>query len=196
MDELSRLELQRIELIQKRTDYHPDVILLNDQITQVKNELAKYNQNTIIAYNIITNSLNNKQNRLNEMMNKYSVDLQKLPDQEAKLASLVRKKDALEKMYNLLFDKREEMKVAELSKIQDIIVLDPAIEAVKPIYPNRKLNLLFAGIFGIIAGLFAAIISQSFDTKIADVNEIEESFDYPILSVIPPYDKKTRDLIS
>jgi capsular exopolysaccharide synthesis family protein len=98
-------------------------------------------------------------------------------------------------MYTLLLDKREEMKVAELSKMQDIIILDPAIEPVKPISPNKKLNLLFAGLFGLFAGLFAAFITHFTDNKISDIREIENSFNYPILSVIPPYDKKIGEMI-
>jgi tyrosine-protein kinase Etk/Wzc len=196
LDELSRLELRKIELTQKRTKMHPDVILLTDQINNIKNELTKYNNNTLIAYNIITNALDNRQIKLDNLILKYSSNLEKLPKQEATLAGLVRKKDALEKMYNLLFDKREEMKVAELSKMQDIIVLDPAIEPIKPIYPNKKLNLLFAALFGLIAGIFGAIITQTYDTTITDVSEIESTFDYPILSVIPPFEKKTLDLLN
>ena len=88
------------------------------------------------------------------------------------------------------------MKIAELSEMQDIIVVEPAVEAIKPIYPNKNLNLFFAGLFGLIAGIFAAIVTQSYDTKIGDINEIENSFNYPILSVIPPYKKKTKNLIA
>ncbi|MCB0744463.1 MAG: hypothetical protein KDC67_11205, partial [Ignavibacteriae bacterium] len=149
LKELTNAELKRIELLQKRTEMHPDVILIDEQISRIKEELSKYNNNTLTAFRIISNSLKNKQENINSIIAKYSADLEKLPEQESKLASLMRQKEAYEKMYTLLLQKREEMRVAELSKLQDIIILDKAIEPIKPIAPNKKLNLLFASLFGL-----------------------------------------------
>jgi len=102
---------------------------------------------------------------------------------------LIRDKDGLEKMYNLLLDKREEMKVAELSRIQDVTVIESAVEPKEAISPHKKLNLLAALIFGLIVGIIGAFIVNYNDKKINDISDIENSFNYPILSVIPPFDK-------
>jgi len=60
MTHLSDLELQKLELLQKRTENHPDVINLNEQIRLAEDKLADYNQNTLTAYRIITNTLEKK----------------------------------------------------------------------------------------------------------------------------------------
>ena len=57
-------------------------------------------------------------------------------------------------------------------------------------------NLFLAGLFGLIVGIFSALVIQSYETKIADIKEIEKSFNYPILSVIPSYNTKTKNLIT
>ena len=152
LKELTNSELRRIELLQKRTEMHPDVILIDEQISRIKEELSKYNNNTLTAFRIISNSLKNKQGNINSIIAKYSADLEKLPEQESKLASLMRQKEAYEKMYTLLLQKREEMRVAELSKLQDIIILDKAIEPIKPIAPNKKLNLLIISYHNSVKG--------------------------------------------
>ena len=41
MTRLSDLEMQRLELLQKRTEKHPDVIALDEQIRSVKEKLAR-----------------------------------------------------------------------------------------------------------------------------------------------------------
>ncbi|MDX1702633.1 MAG: hypothetical protein R3250_18525, partial [Melioribacteraceae bacterium] len=130
--QLSELELRKLELLQKRTESHPDVINLEEQIKMVKDRLASYNQNTLTAYQIIINSLEKKRSDITGMMSKYEVKLEQLPGQENKLVRLVREKDVYEKMFTLLLDKREEMRLAELSKLQDIIIVDPAREPVSP----------------------------------------------------------------
>jgi tyrosine-protein kinase Etk/Wzc len=196
LNELARLELAKLELLQRRTELHPDVKSVSEQIKKIKRNLTKYNKNTLNAIKIISNSLINKQSDLNKLIVKYTSQLQKLPEHESKLAGLIRDRDGLEKMYNLLLDKREEMRVAELSMLQDIIVLDSAIEPTKPVSPNKKLNLLVAIILGLLLGLVMVFIVNFNDKKISDIYDIERNYNYPILSVIPPYEKKQSQLIS
>ena len=196
MADLTNLELQKLELLQKRTEVHPDVVILTEQIQRVKAELTKYNKSTVKAYEIMAKSLSNKKKELNSLIAKYSNKLEQLPSQQSDLASLIRNRDSHEKMYTLLLEKREEMRLAELSKMQDITILDPAVEAIKPVSPNKKLNILFAGLLGLIFGFFGVLVAQTNDNKIGDVWDIENNFNFPVLTVIPPYDKETNNLVS
>ena len=52
MNKLSTLEVKRIELLQKRTESHPEVINIDNQINEIKRKLSSYNQNTFSAYQI------------------------------------------------------------------------------------------------------------------------------------------------
>ncbi len=196
MKELSTLELKKIEMLQKRKEIHPDVVLLSEQINKVKKELSKFNHNTVTAFNIMITALQDKENDLNKLIYKYSRDLENLPEQENKLASLLRQKNVFEKMFTLLLNKREEMRISELSKLQDIIILDYAEEPIKPISPNKKMNLILGAIFGFIIGFIGMFIKDFTNKNITDVYELERDFDFPILSVIPPYGKSLTKKIS
>ena len=189
MNQLSTLELKKIELLQKRKEIHPDVVLITEQIKNIKKELSKFNHNTVTAFNIMIKSLAEKQKNLNNLIYKFSKDLGNLPEQENKLASLIRQKNVFEKMFTLLLNKREEMRISELSKLQDISILDYAEEPIKPISPNKKINLILGALFGFLFGLVAMFITDLTNKKINDIYEIERDFDFPILSVIPPYEK-------
>lgn len=193
LNELSKLEIEKLELLQRRTEFHPDVQILTEKITKIKEDLTHYNNNTLSAIEIISNSLQNKKNNLHNLISKYTIELQKLPGKEAKLASLIRDRDGLEKMYNLLLDKREEMRVAELSRLQDILVVESAFEPKKAISPNKKLNLFVGLLFGLVIGIILAFINEFTDDKINDISEIEKKFNYPILSVIPPFSKSVAE---
>ncbi len=196
MKELSTLELKKIEMLQKRKEIHPDVVLLTEQINKVKKELSKFNHNTITAFNIMITALQNKLNSLNGLIYKYSRDLENLPEQENQLASLLRQKNVFEKMFTLLLNKREEMRISELSKLQDIIILDYAEEPIKPISPNKKMNLILGALFGFIVGFVGMFIKDFTNNKVNDVYELERDFDFPILSVIPPYEKSLSKKIT
>jgi uncharacterized protein involved in exopolysaccharide biosynthesis len=195
LKQLSDLELQRLELFQKRTENHPDVIALNEQINMAKEKLNSYNQNTLTAYQIIINSLEKKLLKITNLMSKYEVKLEMLPAKENRLARFMRKKNVYEKINTLLLDKREEMRMAELSKLQDIALVDPAHEPLKPVAPRKIFNLFVAIILGGFIGLLGVFLLELKDNKLINLDVLEEEFNLPIFAIIPKYSNVIRDRI-
>ncbi len=189
MKQLSDLELKKLDLLQKRTENHPDVINIDEQISMAEDKLASYNQNTLTSYQIIINTLEKKLLKIANLMSKYEVKMQRLPAQENRMARLVREKDAYEKIFTLLLDKREEMRMAELSKLQDIVVVDQPTEPLVPISPRKRLNMVIALVFGGLFGVFAIFLIELKNTRLIDLDDLEEEFNIPILALIPSYDK-------
>ncbi len=189
MRQLSDLELQKLELLQKRTEKHPDVISVDEQIRMVENKLASYNQNTITSYGIITNTLEKKLQKINSLMSRYEVQMQQLPEQEYKMAGLVREKDVYEKIFTLLLDKREEMRVAELSQLQDIVIVDPPYVPFKPISPRKLFNMAIALFLGGFIGIASIFLIELKNTRLINLDDLEVEFNMPILALIPKYDK-------
>ncbi len=196
MKQLSDLELKRLELLQKRTENHPDVQAVDEQIKMVKQKLASYNQNTLTAYQIMINSLDKKLLQITNMMSKYEVKMERLPGQESKLASLMRQKEVYEKIFTMLLDKREEMRMAELSKLQDIVVVDPAHEPVDPIAPKKRLNMLVGLLAGLFIGMMGIFITELKNQKLVSLDDIENDFDFPVFAIIPDYPKNVKERIN
>lgn len=196
MKQLSDLELQRLELLQKRTENHPDVQAVDEQIKMVKQKLASYNQNTLTAYQIMINSQDKKLLQITNMMSKYEVKMESLPGQENKLAGLMRQKDVYEKIFTMLLDKREEMRMAELSKLQDIVVVDPAHEPVDPIAPKKAFNMIAGLLAGLFIGLMGIFITELRNKKLVSLDDIERDFELPVFAIIPDYPKEVKEKIS
>lgn len=190
LKKLSDLELQRLELLQKRTPNHPDVIALDNQIFMAKQKLSSYNENTLTAYQIIISSLEKKLLKISNLMSKYSVKLEMLPAKENRLAQLMRKKNVYEKISTLLLDKREEMRMQELSKLQDIAIVDPAHEPIKPISPRKLINLLISVFLGMLIGVVGIFLFELKDNKLVNLDELEEDYNLPIFAIIPIYSKE------
>ena len=190
LKQLNDLELKRLDLLQKRTENHPDVINIDEQIKKVKQNLTSYNNNTVTSYNIIINSLDKKKEKLNDMARKYQGKLQVLPSQENRLASLVMQRDVYSKMYTLMLDKREEMRLAELSKLQDIIIVDAAHEPTEPSFPKKTFNLAASLLLGIIFGFVGIIAVELKNKKLLNLDDIEDEVQFPIYAIIPNYTKK------
>ena len=99
MAQLSNQELQRLELLQKRTETHPDVLAIDQQINLTKSKLADFNENTITAYRIMINTLEKKLLKINDLMSKYEVKMRGLPSQENQLAQLMRQRGTYERIF-------------------------------------------------------------------------------------------------
>ena len=196
MKQLSDLELQRLDLLQKRTENHPDVQAVDEQIKMVKQKLGSYNQNTLTAYQIMINSLDKKLLQITNMMSKYEVKMERLPGQENKLAGLMRQKTVYEKIFTMLLDKREEMRMAELSKLQDIIVVDQAQEPIDPIAPKKSFNMAAGLLVGLFTGLFLIFIVELKNNKLVNLDEIERDFELPVMAIIPSYPKSIKEKIN
>jgi capsular exopolysaccharide synthesis family protein len=122
-------------------------------------------------------------------MSSYEVKMQKLPEQENRMITLMREKDVYEKIFTLLLDKREEIRVAELSKLQDIVIIDQPQEPIESIRPRKLLNMLIALSLGGFIGIVFVFLIELRNTKLINLDDLEEEFNLPILAIIPNYDK-------
>ena len=190
MAQLSNLELQRLELLQKRTETHPDVIAIDNQIKQVKSKLSGFNENTITAYKIMINTLEKKLLKINDLMSKYEVKMRGLPAQENKLAQLMRQRGTYERIFQILLDQREAMSVAELSSTQDITIVDEAKIPMNPSWPKKSLLVLVSLILGGFLGILLIFSIELYRTRFVNLDELESEFQVPILSIIPKYSKE------
>jgi tyrosine-protein kinase Etk/Wzc len=195
MNQLSTLEVRRIELLQKETESHPDIISIDNQIAQLKKQLSSYNQNTITAYKVNINALQGKKRLLENLISQYQSKIQGLPGKETKIVGLMRDKDVYGKIFNLLLDKREELRVKEIAQYQDITVVDPATFPIFPVSPNKYIiGVLCLLLWGGLSLIFV-FIGINRDGKTIQLDEIEKDLKLSILSIIPKYSSKLKKKI-
>lgn len=191
-NQLSALEVKRIELLQKETESHPDVVSIDNQIAQLKKQLSSYNQNTLTAYRVIINSLQGKKKSLEKLISQYQAKVTGLPGKETKLVGLMRDKDVYTKIFNLLLDKREELKVKEIAQFQDITVVDPATLPIFPVSPNKYLTALMCLFLWSGIVLVFIFIGIHRDGRLIQLDQIEKDLKLSILSIIPKYSTKMK----
>jgi tyrosine-protein kinase Etk/Wzc len=165
---------------------------VDNQIAQIKKQLSSYNKNTLTAYQIIINTLKEKRTKLENLISQYKTKIQGMPGKETELTSLTRDKDVYEKVFNLLLDKREEMRIKEVSQLQDIIVADSANLPAAPV-SSKKIVILLICLF-IWSGLAITyvFVGEFHERKLLKLNEIEDNLQIPIFSIIPEFPKKLK----
>jgi len=138
------------------------------------------------------NTLDKKLLKITDLMSKYEVKMRGLPSQENKLAQLMRQRGTYERIYQILLDQREAMRVAELSKMQDITIVDAAQIPNKPFSPNKTMNLISGFLLGSVVGLVIILFVEIRNARFINLDDLESEYNVPILSIIPKYTKETQ----
>ncbi|HKI77817.1 MAG TPA: polysaccharide biosynthesis tyrosine autokinase [Ignavibacteriaceae bacterium] len=190
LKQLSDLEQKKIIELQKKNENHPDIINLNSQISQLKDKLKSYNQNTLASYKIIISSLKEKQANLDKLIARYQSRINYLPKEEMQLAELTRKAEVAEKMFNVLLDKREEMRIKEISQLQDILIVDSASLPTSPTSPSLKIIILVCFFIWGAFSIGLVFLGEFKERRLLKLSEIEDVLQLPILSIIPKFPKE------
>jgi capsular polysaccharide biosynthesis protein len=75
-----------------------------------------------------------------------------------------------------------------LMSVDNITILSSAkvSEHPVPIKPNKLLNLVIGGVFGLFIGMAIALLLEVFNKKIKSEHEVEEILEFPIIGYISP----------
>jgi len=110
--------------------------------------------------------------------------LKTIPEQEFQYARLLREFEINEKTYKSLQEKFEEARIAEIEKMSDISLVDPAFVSQEPV--TRKNVGFILGVFAaLIISFTAGFVSEQLDTSIGTIEGIESFVKLPVLGIIP-----------
>ena len=158
--EIVRTELQLITLKSKYTDEHPEVMATKRKLDQSKQDL-------------------------DDAIIQLAEQHKDLSTKEIKLVQLKRNVKIAEELYMMFRTKYEEARILEAEKARDVEIIEPALLPTRPIKPNVNFNIIIGIISGLLMGLILAFVTESFDTSIGRIDDIEEMIKVPVLGIIP-----------
>ncbi|MGB8434665.1 MAG: Wzz/FepE/Etk N-terminal domain-containing protein [Burkholderiales bacterium] len=75
---------------------------------------------------------------------------------------------------------------ASLSAMQpSAAILSPAVESIRPSFPNWPLNLALAVVLGAVLGVLIALIMESLDKRVRTEADVTDALEVPLLAVLP-----------
>ncbi len=160
LTEITKLDLEYISLKSRYTDEWPEVIAVKQ-------------------------NLDNARQRLDEIKSESVNQNQDNSAKEIELFRIKRDIAVSEEIYLMFKMKYEEARIFEAEKVRDVSVLEPAFLPGGPISPNKKLNMILGLVGGLMVGFLFVFVSESFDTTIGRIEDIEEMLDVPVLGIIP-----------
>jgi succinoglycan biosynthesis transport protein ExoP len=89
-------------------------------------------------------------------------------------------------MHKLLYSKIEAERLdAEIPRTQMVQLTDRAEPGKAPVKPNKTVNIVLGLIFGLIMGVGLAFFIEYLDTSVKTIDDVERTFQAPVLGVIP-----------
>lgn len=207
---LSQLEEQKILLLTRYTENHPDVKNLKKEIEEIKTGLSQVqdtdmledafeslNQNPVyqqmkIALNEANTEVASLQAAVNEleaMSNEMREKIDAVIKSETKFSSLNRDYMAHKQKYQSLLERREAAKLSEeMDDTQQIIkfrIIDPPFVPLEPAGPNRALYSLAMLLISVFAGLGVAFARSQLNPAALHRINLEAFTGLPLLTQIP-----------
>jgi tyrosine-protein kinase Etk/Wzc len=181
---LNEVENQRAELLTRRTDNDPDVMILTSRIREMEEQL----RTLVVTY---LAGLTNRIASLDVVLGQFATDLKRIPAKEIQLARLKRQAKVTEDIYTTLQSRMKEAQIVAAVQDPSVRVVDPAILPTRPVSPNVPISIALALILGLAMGGSIAFVKENLDTTIHTREELQlESGAVPVLGLIP----RIRDL--
>lgn len=118
--------------------------------------------------------------------------LKTLPREEFEFSNLKAEYDFNKELYNFLRRELQEAKIRESEKIDNVILISPAIMPNRPYSPNRPLNYMVGAFLGLIFGVFIGLIFEHLDTSIGRIEDLESATKTAVIGVIPYFTEKGK----
>ena len=199
---LAELKLEELDLLGKYTEQSMRVIDIRQEIEKAQQLLYKeeqiYHNKAIITIGHNLNALNSVAASQEKQLAEYRKMLSSLNSTELELSGLERQFAINEANYRLYVNQLEEARISsamDTEQFANISVVEPALPPIRPVSPNKKLNVILSIFLGAFAALGIAFLSEFLSHTIDKNEDIKRHLELPVFASIPePEPYKPVDL--
>ena len=175
---LTAAEERRSELLTRRTNQDPDVVLVNARIAQLQRGIRAL----VTTY---LQGLTDQVEALDALLSRSDATLRTIPGKEIRLGELERNAKGSEQIYSMLQARLKEAEIAAASSDQTVRLIDAAVLPRKPASPKPLVNLSFALVAGMLLGISGAFLLERADRSLHTRRELLVATGVPVLGIIP-----------
>jgi tyrosine-protein kinase Etk/Wzc len=162
--EISKLNQDRQELLQRFTPQHPRVAAIDAQIKALNKELKE-----------------------------VDTKVKGLPSTQQDILRLNQDVEVSRSLYTTLLNSAQELRLVKAGAVGNVHIIDYAVEPIKPVKPRKGLVIALSLVLGTLLGVSMALVRKSLLGAVQDPDMIENKFGLPIYATIP-YSQKQREL--
>lgn len=125
-----------------------------------------------------------------ESARKRAVDLNM---KEIEYHRLDRAREQNEKLYGMLLDRMKEADLARMMRVNNIRLVDDALEPKVPVRPRTLFNVLLGLGFGLALGIGLAWLREQMDTSLRTPDDLERELGLTFLGLLPELEQEDGD---
>ena len=186
---LDRLHEAQQAYASKTNDYslaNPEVIRLQSTIDEVNRQINDRVDGIMAG---LENNLNTEKAALDTLKSEVDDAIQKDRDESVRSQPYWEAKRALANLvdFHKALAARVEMEKIDLAipKTSVVEITTIAEPGKDPVRPNKPLNITLGIVFGLIIGIGLAFFIEYLDTSVKTIDDVERSFQAPVVGVIP-----------
>ncbi len=185
-EKLRNLITKRETLLIDFTEKHPEIIELNSQIqgllSAIKSEMAS-----------LLKDIDIREAQLAAKLNELREENKSIPRKTLELARLERDVGLQSQLYAELKTKHQETLIKESGKVEEVIIVKPAVTPTAPFNVPSKTATIISGLtLGLIIGVVFVFLAEVLDTSIGTIEDVESLLQVPVLGIIPSLDREFR----
>ena len=185
--ELSRLQLEYIQLSKDFKPGYPRLDKVKAQIETVHNQLSSEVSAEARRVESAYQAARSKETELRRRLEEQKKTTFELKDSGVQYAILAREVDTNRQLYDSVLQRMKEMGVAAEVRTSNVYVMEKAEVPSAPSYPRKQRLLLLGLLLGLAGGIGVAFLLDRLDNTLKTPAESEHYLRLPNLAVIPDF---------
>ncbi|MCT4656949.1 MAG: polysaccharide biosynthesis tyrosine autokinase [Cohaesibacter sp.] len=184
----SEIGRELAQLTAKYGGKHPSVISVRSQLSDIRRQI---NAEVKRIVSTATNELEVAKSREKSILDSLEgLKTESFSENKAAvyLRELEREAEASQTLYQSFLNRFKETQAAQNLDTTETRVLAPATPPRGASFPNKKMFLGFAALFGLFLGIGIALLIDLFDFSITEPSEVERQFGVPLFASMPIID--------
>jgi capsular exopolysaccharide synthesis family protein len=201
--QLAQVEVELADARRQYTEAHPTVIALEQQKTELQNEIARVPGTYVASEAVVPNPIyqqlssqaanlqsqiagdQSEMAALHVQQKQFSSKVQGLPSVTQTLANLQREAQLAEGVYTTMKQRYDDALVAKTLSLSNISVLQAASKQFAAILPNLPVTLALGLVLGLLLAVSGVFVIDFFDQSIKDETEVYRTLGLPVLASVP-----------
>jgi len=190
---IATLRQERQAMLQDKTESHPDVVALDDQIAALQGDLSVALEEqhgfdpTLTRLQTERVGLLQRGSEINLSLARTTDSFADYPEKMQELSQLQLAATAAEDVYKQLQDQAYEIAIAEAMTVSPVQFVEPATRPERHLSPKMIPSLIMGMILGVVVGLGLVAVFEYVDDSIKSPEGLREVWDEPLLGVIQAY---------
>lgn len=189
--DLTNLERQQAQLLERYLEQHPEVVRVRNQIAEVKRKIAAEAQRIIRSAENDYKAVAAQEASISGAVEQAKGEALELSSRAIEYDTRKREADAGKEVLNSLLSRLKQTDVAQELKASSIRIVDAAVVPRAPVRPNRQRDVLFGMLVGLALAVGLAFFLEYLDNTLKTPEDVRTHLGAPLLGVISEMESKT-----